>query len=126
MEPNEIKEETVDLKHGQEVKEEYAQISSLTGDYVNLLKNREFTILGYKTIVLKDRKNEKNLVKKLILRIKLAENGLEMDYFPNKTSINSIISERGLAYKDWVGYSTELISAVQMINGAQKRVIYVV
>ena len=112
------------LQEGQIVNQEYAQGFSLTGDFVKNLKDKRFAILDQRTQMVKDLDNPGKLKEKCILRVRLSD-GQETDYFPNKSSLQIVINNRGFRFKDWIGYSGEFMTAQQKVGKDMKEVIYI-
>jgi hypothetical protein len=123
-EKNQESAENTQVQEGQIVNQEYAQGFSLTGEFVKNLKDKRFAILDQRTQIVKDLDNAGKFKEKCILKIRLAD-GQEVDYFPNKTSMQVIINHRGFRYKDWIGFSGELMTAQQKVGKDMKEVIYI-
>jgi hypothetical protein len=127
-----MKEEQINLEDEQKIEEktepildrEVATGFSLTGELVNNLEDKSFTIVGYKTILVKDLENPNKKKEKLVLIVRLHD-GTQVDYFPNRTSQQTVISKRGFAYKNWVGYENEFVVHEQKIGKELKKVIYI-
>jgi hypothetical protein len=119
-----IKEEKIELKEGAVVQKEIASGFSLTGDFVANLNDKRFSIIGQRTELVKDLDNAGKLKEKCILTIQIAD-GTQLDYYPNKTSMQEIINKRGFHYKDWINFAGEFETASQKVGKDMKQVIYI-
>ena len=117
--PNETQNAT---QEGQIVQRDFAQ-GSLTGEFVKNLADKHFTIVSQRTEMVKDLDNSGSLKEKCILKVKLTD-GTEVDYYPNKTSMQVIINHKGFAYKNWIGYVGEFFTTQQKVGKDMKEVIY--
>lgn len=104
--------------------ESTAQIEgfSLTGAEVAQLEDKTFQIYAepYYVDVTDQAGTEK---KKLIVPVRLA-NGLELEWYANKTSQKTILTSCGRSLKKWIGYKGEFITKKQAIGKEEKVVIY--
>jgi hypothetical protein len=110
------------IQEGQIVQRDFAQ-GSLTGEFVKNLTDKHFTIISQRTEMVRDLDNSGQLKEKCILKVKLTDS-TEVDYYPNKTSIQVIINKKGFAYKNWIGYVGEFFTIQQKVGKDMKEVIY--
>lgn len=96
----------------------------LSGDMLDNIQDKHFTIVGYRQISMKDLSNPNQMKKKLILLIRLAD-GTQVEMYANRTSQNRIAAKKGLRLQNWVGYQGELVVLTQMIGDKEKKVLYV-
>lgn len=98
---------------------------ALEGGYVATLQDKHFEIVApapaYEES--RDLDNPSMTKRKLIVSIKLS-NGVSTRWYANKTSQKTIMSFRGFKLSEWIGFKGEFFTAMQMINGMMKNVIY--
>jgi hypothetical protein len=105
---------------------EFCKGFALTADFAFGLKDKRFTVIMPPKYIKKvnlDKPGE--MIEKLVLTIELAQGKQQIDYFPNKTSQEEIIAERGMRLNDWVGYTGEFIVREQQIGKELRKVIYI-
>lgn len=104
--------------------EEFIQGFALTGDIISGLKNKEFTIISAPRYVEReDFKDATKTVKKMVLDVKLFD-GVETEYFPNKTAQTTILNERGYRLANWVGYKGKFVVREIQIGKEMKKAVY--
>ncbi len=114
----------LDFNKPKEASTEFVTGFSLTGEYVKSLEDKHFTVMSTRVENVPDLSNPSMLKQKTILKLKLA-NGVELDYFPNKTSMRTIINKKGYRLQDWTGYTGMFYTASQRIAGTMREVIYI-
>jgi hypothetical protein len=129
-----IKEEIVEAKElspspitkeTEIISREFASGFSLNGDYVKNLPKKKFKVLGYKTVLIDDLENKNAKKEKLVLIVELNDDKVPIEYYPNKTSQQTIIAKKGYAYKNWVGFEGEFETFEQRVGKDMKNVIYI-
>jgi hypothetical protein len=123
IKPNELVEG--EQTENNEVQREQAQGFSLTAEFVANSENKDFEIMNYKTLLVKDLDNPTEKKEKLILKIVFGSDKLEADWFINRTSQKVIMNKKGPFYKNWVGFKGELEALDQMVAGKKKKVIFI-
>jgi len=96
----------------------------LTGDMVENLTDKHFTIASAISVDKPDYNNPKLTRKKIIATI-ILKDGTQIEMYVNKTSQMRVASLRGTKLKDWVGYEGELKVLAQMVGDKEKKVIYI-
>lgn len=112
------------LKEGDIVKRESASGFSLEGAYVANLTDKHFTIVGTRVEMIKSFEDPNELVEKVILSVQLSD-GAIVDYYPNKTSMKTIIAKRGYTYANWINFEGEFETKNQRIGKEDRDVIYI-
>jgi len=123
-----IQEEKVDLDFSepkvQDRKIEFLA-GTITADEIENRKDKTFTIIGYGMRTLRSLDDESKQVEKLVLKVKLSD-GTELDYFPNKTSQDTMRNKLGTRLmKDWLNKTFEWEVQKTMIAGTKRNVLYV-
>ncbi len=111
---------------GEIIDREYVQGFALSGDYVSELKDKHFAVVGQRTEVRPNFNNPEQTSEKLILSVKLIKDGAIIDYYPNKTSQKTIITQRGYRLNDWIGFEGEFFVENQKVGQNKRNVIYIV
>ena len=96
---------------------------AVSGEAIEQRKDKTFTIAKgcYYTTFTDDQGKEK---KKLVIPVKLSD-GIILDYFPNKTSIKTLVRRFDFDMNKWIGQKAEWEVSRQKIQGVDKFVLYV-
>lgn len=98
---------------------------AVSGEYVKTLKDKHFVILRWRKEEMPDLDNPKKMIKKLILKVELAETGEQMDYYPNKTSQSTMAVKLSSDLNKWLGKAFEWEVSEQKVMGNMKQVLFV-
>ena len=104
--------------------DEFVSGFALNGEYVKSMKDKSFTIIGQKTVLVPDIEHPETKKKKVVLTVKLAD-GTQIDYYPNKTSQRAIIAKRGFKLSAWIGFAGKLMTESQRVGAMMRDVIYI-
>lgn len=108
-----------------ESKDEFIQGFALTGEIADGLKDKHFTITAVPRYEeMQDFKDEKKVISKMVLDVKLAD-GMVVEWFPNRTSQNTILAARGFKRANWVGYKGEFVVKEVQIGKDFKKAVFV-
>lgn len=98
---------------------------TITADEIENRQDKTFTITGYGMRTMRSLDDESKQVEKLVLTVKLSD-GTELDYFPNKTSQDTMRNTVGTRIlKEWVGKTFEWEVLKQNIAGNKRNVLFV-
>ena len=99
---------------------------AISGEMIEKLKDKHFIIVQepiYETK--KDLKTDKD-VEILRIVVELAtQKKVFLDYYPNKTSIKTLVNKKGMDMANWVGHAFEFYTNKQNAFGKEQTVIYV-
>ncbi len=108
---------------GEEQGDEYADLM-LEGEMVDNLTSKYFKILNARQVVGEDLDNPTLQKKKIILLVQLHD-GTKIEMYCNKTSQKAIARVRGVLLKNWIGYESEFMTTSMMVNGKEKKCIFI-
>lgn len=97
----------------------------LTGDIVYPLTDKGFKIVSIpEYVMVKDNKTNQD-IEKPKMQVKLMENELVLDYYPNKSSMRKLTAQFGIEMDDWEGKVAEFNVLQQNVAGQIRNVLYV-
>ena len=73
-----------------------------------------------------DFQDSSKIIRRLIIHIEVVENQIDMDYFPNKTSIKKLVEMYGFEMDAWKDKTFYLKVLDMIVRGEPKKVLYVV
>ena len=98
---------------------------TVTADEIANRSDKTFKIIGYGMRTLKSLDDETKEVEKLVLTVEFKD-GTQLDYFPNKTSQNTMRNKLGTRIlKEWVGKTFEWEVLQQIVAGNKRNILYV-
>ena len=97
---------------------------AIDAESVSKLKDKSFTVKGYRYEEMPDFRDEEKKVEKLILTIDIAMSK-GVDYYPNKTSQRTLVGLFGRELDKWVNQVAEFEVLTQLVQGEKKPVLYV-
>ena len=119
-----IIEENIEPTQEKDTKPEYLP-GTVTADEIENRKDKTFTIVGYGMRTMRSLDDESKSVEKLVLAITLND-GTPLDYFPNKTSQDTIRNQLGTRLlKAWVNEAFEWEVLKQQVAGTKRNVLFV-
>tara|TARA_R100000656_G_scaffold85631_1_gene62335 strand:- start:141 stop:470 length:330 start_codon:yes stop_codon:yes gene_type:complete len=96
---------------------------AVDGTIVAQLNNKVFEVISKPQYT--EFEDEGITRRKATFRIKSVENEAEYDYYPNKTSIKTLVKMHGDEMDEWVEKRFEFLVTPQMVRGEEKKVLYV-
>lgn len=98
---------------------------TVTADEIANREDKTFKITGYGMRKLRSLDDESKEVEKLVLYVELSD-GVSLDYFPNKTSQDTIRNKLGTRLlKEWVGKTFEWEVLKQNVAGNKRNVLFI-
>lgn len=108
-----------------ESKDEFIKGFALTGEIADGLKNKQFVITDVpRDVEMKDFKDKEKTITRLCLDIKLAD-GVELEWFPNKTAQGSILAKCGFRKADWKGFKGKFIVKDVQVGKDFKKAVFI-
>ncbi|MDP7260893.1 MAG: hypothetical protein QGI80_02905 [archaeon] len=96
----------------------------MSGEFIKNLEDKKFRVVSAENREVDDLDREGVKKQKTVLTIEIA--GHQLEYYPNKTSLNFIAKSQGneMTLKSLVGYKGEFITINQKIGQVMRDVIY--
>ena len=110
----------------QEVKNMKVEGIAIDGQQVEEMSNKNFEIIKSPTYEEYPDLDDPNKTKRRLKIIVKLSDGVEMDWFPNKTSIKTMTKKEGLEMDNWVGKKFEWKVLEQQVAGNLRKVIFIV
>lgn len=97
---------------------------AVSGEYVEKLKDKHFVIIAkpfYETYKNPDTEEE---LRRLCLKVELSDKS-QLNYYPNKTSIKTLVNMFGFEMDNWLGKSCNFFTQKQSAFGKQLVVLFI-
>ena len=96
----------------------------LSGEEVQQMEQKTFKIYAEPFYAEFDDFNDASKKKrKIVVPVELANNN-KVEWIANKTSQKQIIAKKGRVLKDWIGFTGEFVTKMQVVGKDEKPVIY--